>query len=157
MRKELITTCLGLGVGLCAISLATCCRPSGKTRGTKTPEADETFSEAQQSLLLQLSDAEVNIRALNLALARTGYKVGLAYNQIESGTRGNAQMDRKGGGPVGWQDFYGKTARSFYVPDSEATLHSQGLTGRTDIHVTQGNRPMGLPIFQAAGLSLDFQ
>ncbi|HEY8747624.1 MAG TPA: hypothetical protein VIM11_06610 [Tepidisphaeraceae bacterium] len=140
MKRRTFLMCLSLAIVIIAITPLLAADPPAKA-----PEAEEALSEAQQSLLLQLSDAEANIRALNLALVRTGYKVGIAYNRIDNGQRGNEQLDRKGGGPVGWQDFYGKTARSFYIPDSEATLHSQGMTGRTDIHVTQGNHPIQRP------------
>ena len=84
---------------------------SGASEGVAAGEEPEALTERQQSLLLQLSDAEVNIRAINQALRQTGYKVGLAYDRIEGSQKGNEIMDRKGGGPVGWKDFYGKTAR----------------------------------------------
>lgn len=110
-----------------------------------TTQPEEALTEAQQSLLLQLSDAEVNIKALNLALIRTGYKVGLTYDRIDSNAKANELMDRRGGGPVGWQDFYGKTARSFYMPDSAATIHAEGAGRRVDVHVTEGARPIQRP------------
>jgi hypothetical protein len=74
---------------------------------------DEVLTERQNSLLLQLSDAEANIKALNLALVRTGYKVGLAYDRIDSNEKGNELMDRNGGGPVRWDRFYGRTAKEY--------------------------------------------
>jgi hypothetical protein len=63
---------------------------------------------------LELSNAEANIKTINKALVRTGYKVGMAYSRIENDEKANELMDRKGGGPVPWDQFYGKTAMSFY-------------------------------------------
>jgi hypothetical protein len=85
------------------------------------------LSERQSSILLQLSNAEANIKAINKALVRTGYKVGLAYEQKEGGEKANELMDRKGGGPVPWDQFYGKTAMNFY---NRAELHEEVNIGR---------------------------
>jgi hypothetical protein len=71
------------------------------------------LSPAQDARLLDLSDAEANIQAINKALFRAGYKVGVAYDQIDSHLKGNELMDRKGGGPVRWDEFYGRTARGY--------------------------------------------
>src|SRR5450432_4244127 len=76
------------------------------------PNARPELTSRQQNLLLQLSDAEANIQAINKALKRTGYKVGVEYDRIDSNSKGNELMDRKGGGPVRWDEFYGRTARS---------------------------------------------
>jgi hypothetical protein len=67
----------------------------------------------QKDQLFQLADAEANIQAINKALVGTGYKVGIAYDRIDSNLKGNELMDRKGGGPVRWDEFYGRTARDY--------------------------------------------
>src|ERR1035441_4008387 len=78
------------------------------------PNADAPeLTSRQKNLLLQLSDTEANIQAINKALVRTGYKVGVAYDRIDSNLKGNELMNRKGGGPVRWDEFYGKTARNY--------------------------------------------
>jgi len=74
MKRRTFLMCLSLAIVIIAITPLLAADPPAKA-----PEAEEALSEAQQSLLLQLSDAEANIRALNLALVRTGYKVGIAY------------------------------------------------------------------------------
>jgi hypothetical protein len=138
MKAHVILTWIGLCTLAALLGLGPATHPS-------TTPSEETLTEAQQSLLLQPSDAEANIKALNLALVRTGYKVGLAYDQIGNNQKGNELMDRKGGGPVSWQDFYGKTARSFYLPDSEGTLHAEGAGRRVDVHVSEGSHPIQRP------------
>jgi hypothetical protein len=86
------------------------------------------LTDRQASLLMQLSEAEANIKTINQALIRTGYKVGLAYQQIESSQKGNEIMDRKGGGPVGWEQFYGSTAAGFNY-HSSFDVHAQRANG----------------------------
>ena len=78
-----------------------------------TSDGGEELTPRQKNLLLQLSDAEANIQAINKALVLTGYKVGLEYNRIDSNLKGNEIMNRKGGGPVRWDEFYGRTARAY--------------------------------------------
>jgi hypothetical protein len=67
-------------------------------------------------LTLQLSSAEESIKAINAALRAAGYKAAVAADKIEIAQKGNELMDRKGGAPVPWDQFYGKTARSFLAP-----------------------------------------
>src|SRR3954469_25488159 len=67
---------------------------SAATKPTTNPDIPE-LTERQRSLLLQLADAEANIQAINIALRRTGYKVGQAYDRINSNLKGNELMDRK--------------------------------------------------------------
>jgi hypothetical protein len=113
-----------------------------------TQPAAETSTELtarQRNLLLQLSNAEANIQAINKALRVTGYKVGIAYDRIESNRKGNEIMDRNGGGPVRWDDFYGRTARDFYAPQSWGTLHAQGNGASVDIQIAENNRPLKRP------------
>jgi hypothetical protein len=88
------------------------------------PDAPD-LTELEQNLLMQLSDAEANIQAINKALVRTGYNVGLAYHQIDSNLKGNEYMNRNGGGPVRWDAFYGKTARDFVMHDVDSPVYHQ--------------------------------
>jgi hypothetical protein len=109
-----------LCVGFCAIAISSAFLVSS-ARGADAPPSTNpitTLSERQASLLLQLADAETNIKAINKALKQTGYKVGIAYDQIEGSAKANQLMDRRGGGPVPWDQFYGKTAMDFYYHSS---------------------------------------
>ncbi|MGA2496997.1 MAG: serine/threonine-protein kinase [Tepidisphaeraceae bacterium] len=106
MNARLILCWLGLSALATAFGFGPATRPAAES-------ALLELTARQQNLLVQLSDAEANIQAINKALARTGYKVGLAYDQIDSNLKGSELMDRKGGGPVRWDAFYGKTARDF--------------------------------------------
>src|SRR4051812_35299844 len=44
----------------------------------------ENLSPRQASILTQLANAEANIKTINKALVLTGYKVGVAYDRIDS-------------------------------------------------------------------------
>ena len=108
---------------------------------SETPSTTESsapdLNPRQQNLLLQLSDAEANIQAINKALVQTGYKVGLAYHQIDSNLKANEIMDRNGGGPVRWDQFYGRTAQDFYHAGSVDVRYNGGHGYTTlDAHAT---------------------
>ena len=95
---------------------------------TSNPASDADapqLTELQQNLLMQLSDAEANIQAINKALVHTGYAVGQAYHQIDSNLKGSEYMNRNGGGPVRWDAFYGKTAKDFVMHDPGSPVYHQ--------------------------------
>jgi len=94
-------------IGLSALIFALGADPA--TQPASAPD----LTPRQQDLLLQLSDAEANIQAINKALKITGYSVGVAYDKIDSNLKGNELMNRQGGGPVRWDEFYGKTANDY--------------------------------------------
>jgi hypothetical protein len=106
MGIRVIVSWIALAVAGVALGAAPTSQPT-------TNPAVRELTARQQNLLVQLSDAEANIQAINKALIRTGYKVGLAYDRIDSNLKGSELMDRKGGGPVRWDAFYGRTARDF--------------------------------------------
>ena len=103
MRIGLLLNCIGLSALIFALG----------ANPTTQPAAAPDLTPRQQDLLLQLSDAEANIQAINKALKVTGYSVGVAYDKIDSNLKGNELMNRQGGGPVRWDEFYGKTANDF--------------------------------------------
>src|SRR5438477_262528 len=85
---------IAAAVGLCTVVI----RPTATTRAAEPTTAPAEFtnevSPRQRNLLLQLADAEASIQAINKALRRTGYKVGVAYDRIASNQKGNELMDR---------------------------------------------------------------
>lgn len=125
---------------VCASRLVLATEPA-----TAPPSTQPALSDRQASILLQLADAEANIKVINQALVRTGYKVGLAYERIENSQKANELMDRKGGGPVRWDEFYGRTARDFYAPQNAGALHAQTIGASVDLQVATGYRPLQRP------------
>jgi serine/threonine protein kinase len=106
MNARPILNFLGLSVVAASLAAAPATQPAA------VPDAPD-LTPRQQDLLLQLSDAEANIQAINKALKITGYSVGVAYDRIDSNLKGNELMNRQGGGPVRWDEFYGKTAKDY--------------------------------------------
>lgn len=113
-----------LMVGVLLVGLFTCLSLGAPATQPAPADAPE-LTELQQNQLMQLSDAEANIQAINKALVRTGYNVGQAYDQIDSSQKGNERMNRNGGGPVRWDTFYGKTARDFVMHDTDSPVYHQ--------------------------------
>ncbi len=72
----------------------------------------------------QLSADEAAIAAIDRALGTAGYKTSLAVQRAGDMTLNNERMDRNGGGPMPWQEFYGRTARDFIVHDAIITRHA---------------------------------
>src|SRR5580658_6919946 len=69
-------------------------------------------------LMVELSSVEASLKAVNNALIAEGREQAKAQQRAENYAAGNSRMDRQGGGPMDWQDFYGKTAKSFYYHSS---------------------------------------
>jgi hypothetical protein len=79
----------------------------------------ETIDERFVFLTIELSSVEASMKAVNNALAAAGRDQSKAEQRAANYAAGNSRMDRQGGGPMDWQDFYGQTAASFYY-------HSKG-------------------------------
>jgi hypothetical protein len=79
---------------------------------------EEGWEQTDQRLVFltsQLSSVEASLRAVSKAIAVTGYKQQVQADKVGAARLGNELMDRKGGAPVPWDQFYGKTARHFAV------------------------------------------
>jgi hypothetical protein len=87
---------------------------------TQSSAADDRLA----FLMVQLSSVEASINAVNNALRGAGYKVAIVTDKADTYAKGNELMDRNGGGPVAWRDFYGSTARQFAPRDWEGRAHN---------------------------------
>jgi len=85
----------------------------------RLPEGWATIDERFVFLTIELSSVEASMNAVNSALAAAGRDQSKAEQRAANYAAGNSRMDRQGGGPMDWQDFYGQTAASFYY-------HSKG-------------------------------
>jgi hypothetical protein len=65
-------------------------------------------------LTVELSSTEKSIAAINKALVVAGYQQAQTAQRVQNYRHDSDRMDRNGGGPVAWQDFYGKTATAFF-------------------------------------------
>lgn len=94
------------------LCLLTCSLATVHAAPPSTAETDPA-SDRLTFLTLRLSSAEESLKAIDGALRIAGYKARVAGDKAAGYEKGNELMDRKGGAPVPWDQFYGKTARSF--------------------------------------------
>jgi hypothetical protein len=88
------------------------------------PAGWEQIDQRLVFLTVQLSTVESSIEATNKALTAKGYQRQSQEAAAEAARQKNQRMDAMGGGPVAWQDFYGKTAQTFfYHPTDNNTIH----------------------------------
>jgi hypothetical protein len=97
-------------------------------------------------LTIRLSSVEASIAAVDKAVKATGYSKSLRAEDAEHARMGNELMDRKGGGPVPWQDFYGRTAKDFFFhPGTVVQAHSiSGSLRETDIQAVHTDTPIAV-------------
>jgi hypothetical protein len=102
--------------------------PAAKLALSKLPEnAQSDLVENPVTFsLVQLSGVEESLKAVDAALKKAGYQSKVSSSKAEQYDKGNELMDRKGGGPMGWKEFYGTTAEKyFYHPvDPNTTYHN---------------------------------
>ena len=84
-----------------------------RARPATAPAPADGNDDRLTFLTLQLSSVEESIKALTVGMKAAGYKANVAADKVEGYEKGNELMDRKGGAPVPWDKFYGKTAKSF--------------------------------------------
>jgi serine/threonine protein kinase len=102
MNFRVIATWLGLS------ALVTSVAPGGSTSG-----AAPQLTPHENEMLEELADAEANIQTINKALRQIGYNVGQDYDRIDVNQNDKIHRDYIGGGPVRWDEFYGKTAKEY--------------------------------------------
>jgi hypothetical protein len=88
-------------------------------------EGWENIDERFVFLTVELSSTEASLNAVKTALVAAGRDQASAKQRAQNYAAGNTRMDRQGGGPMDWQDFYGKTASSFYY-HSNGSIDAQG-------------------------------
>ena len=76
--------------------------------------------------LVQLAFVETSLKLVDEAIVKAGGQTNSNASKVDNYKKNNELMNRKGGGPVPWEKFYGKTANKFYmlVPGSLTTSAS---------------------------------
>jgi hypothetical protein len=120
-----------LALALVAISgvLMCCCRSVAQEAPLfAEPKKDWAWDEDKRFdfLMERLAGVEASLDAVDSALAKASGRRGAALGRSRTAERGNEMMDRKGGGPMPWKEFYGTTAEKFfYHPvDPNTTYHT---------------------------------
>lgn len=109
------------------ISLAIAAAAVADGKPAATQPLSSGWEQIDQRLVfftVQLSTVEASIEAANKALVAKGHQKTIKEQEAEAARQRNRNMDAQGGGPISWQDFYGKTAEAFfYHPVDRNTLH----------------------------------
>jgi len=84
------------------------------------PAGWEEIDQRLVFLTIQLSTIESTLDATNKALKSNGYQQAAKQAAADKARQSNETMDRNGGGPVPWQEFYGKTAEKFFYHPTDA-------------------------------------
>lgn len=94
-----------------------------------TKPQDGRWEEIDQRLIFlmeRLASLEASLDAVESAIGKLTGKRTASVSAAKRAEAGNELMDRKGGGPMKWSEFYGRTAEKFfYHPvDSSTSYHT---------------------------------
>ena len=80
------------------------------------PKKDWAWDEDKRFdfFMERLASLEASLDAVEQALAKASGKKGAKLGEARRAEANNAMMDRKGGGPMKWNEFYGSTAEKFF-------------------------------------------
>ena len=88
--------------------------------------ADGKWDEIDQRLIflmVRLANLESSLDAVNAAIGKTNLKVTGKKSEAKRAEGKNDEMDKKGGGPMHWSQFYGTTASFFYHPTGRNSMY----------------------------------
>lgn len=92
------------------------------------PKKDWEWDEDKRFdfLMERLASLEASLDVVEQAIAKASGKKGAKLSEARRAEANNTMMDRKGGGPMKWNEFYGTTAEKFfYHPvDPNTTYHT---------------------------------
>jgi hypothetical protein len=146
-----------LGLALCTASAALAQEPKEEKPNFAEPKKDWKWDEDKRFdfLMERLASLEASLDAVNVAIAKASGKKGAKQGDARRAEAGNSAMDRKGGGPMKWNEFYGTTAEKFfYHPvDPNTTYHTSTVLSQVGTQQedkagdsVQGNS--GVPLHQ---------
>lgn len=130
-------------------------KPTAITPAEPLKDGWEQIDQRLLFLTVRLANVESSLEVVEKAIATHTRQRSARSGQAKRSERGNESMDRKGGGPVAWQVFYGKTAEKFfYHPvDASTTYHTKTIlrqNGPAADNKVDGGVPasQGLPVHQ---------
>jgi len=92
------------------------------------PKKDWEWEEDKRFdfLVERLASLEASLEAVDRAIAKASGKRGTKQGLVRRAESNNSMMDRKGGGPMKWNEFYGTTAEKFFYhpTDRNTTYHT---------------------------------
>ncbi len=105
-------------------------------------------------LMVRLVDVEANLDAVDAAIVKAGGRAASARSAANRAEAGSDRMDRRAGGPVRWDKFYGTTAEKFfYHPTQHHTYHTETILSHQSLsndNQSESGVPsrQGLPVHQ---------
>lgn len=106
-------------------------------------------------LMIRLANVEASLEAVERAIDADSRKKSGKANTARKADRDNEALDRKGGGPVKWSQFYGMTAEKFFYhpTDRNTSYHTITVLGQQGSQADNkvgGGVPagQGLPVHQ---------
>jgi hypothetical protein len=93
--------------------------PSGTSASAGWDEVDQRLV----FLTVELSGVETSLNAVDKAIHISGHQQAVKQQQAENYRKGNELMDRNAGGPVPWNQFYGRTAQSFFYHPTRRSVY----------------------------------
>ena len=123
--------CLGmvalLGLLLCCeSSLAQEKKPAAIVPAEKLPEGWDEIDQRLVFLMVKLANVETSLEAVEKALSGGSSQQTKKTSEARRAEDANEKMNQKGGGPVHWSVFYGRTAEKFFYhpTDRNSTYHT---------------------------------
>lgn len=121
----------------------------------KLAEGWERIDDRLIFLMVRLASTEASLEAIDKALATSSRSQSRKNTQVRQAENKNEDMDRKGGGPLKWSLFYGRTAESFFYhpTDRNTTYHTTTiLSQQAPVNDNQAGTGVpsrqGLPVHQ---------
>ena len=117
-----------LFAALLTINSLTFAQDDDKAQVFAPPKQDWEWDEDKRFdfLVERLASLEASLDAVEKAIFKTGRKAGVRQGDARRADANNSMMDRKGGGPMKWNEFYGTTAEKFFYhpTDPNTTYHT---------------------------------
>jgi hypothetical protein len=121
----------------------------------KLAEGWDEIDERLVFLMVRLANVEASLDAVEKRIGAGVRKKAVKSGDAKRAERGNELMDRKGGGPMKWSEFYGTTAENFFYhpTDRNSTYHTETILrqqGSDADNKVGGGVPagQGLPVHQ---------
>ncbi len=113
-RRSNLLIVAGLSIAMAAILGSPAISAPPATAPATQPTAWDDIDQRMVFFTVQLASVETSVDAANKALKGAGYKIAIRADDANRYQKGNELMDRNAGGPVRWDEFYGRTAEKFF-------------------------------------------
>lgn len=92
----------------------------------KLAEGWDEIDERLIFLMVRLANTETSLEAVEKTIAASSRKASVKTGDAKRAIGENEKMDRKGGGPMKWSQFYGTTAEKFFYhpTDRNSSYHT---------------------------------